>query len=336
MADGDLARVVTQSLSQYLIARQSQAAVTAFDARLENLLGLMEAELTEPYLAETFWRFRDNPANTLEIENFRRHLADQLERNPEFRRHVESALGGHMAKQTRGRRVLVAGAAAVVVLAVIGAFLAGRAAQEDPTILAVSTTSPSLPSEPTAPSQETTTTAASTRSSESTTAPSAQSSAAPPGIPGDGSAMEKGKPVHLTALPRPNNDWNFEHGEHDVQLTLHPNSLWYGLVACDSRKSATQQFRLKNFSRLEVKAIGMDSTSDTNVAVRFEVFANDDAVNAIAVQVVGAGETKELKVDLPVNVFALTLRVAFDQVSESPCKRATAVWGAPYVVAAGR
>lgn len=47
MADGDLAHAVTQSLSQYLIARQSQTATTVYDARLENLLGLVEAALSE-------------------------------------------------------------------------------------------------------------------------------------------------------------------------------------------------------------------------------------------------------------------------------------------------
>jgi hypothetical protein len=169
------------------------------------------------------------------------------------------------------------------------------------------------------------------------TAPStAPPSDAPPAIPGDGAAVEKGKLVYLTTLPRPNNDWIFQHGEHDVQFTQYPNSVWYPLVSCDSRRSAAQQFRLKNFSRFEVKAIGMDSTSDTNVAIRFEIFANDDNVNPIAAQVVGPGDAKELKLDLPPNVFALTLRVSFDQVTASPCRRATAVWGSPYVVAAGR
>jgi hypothetical protein len=332
MADGDLAHVATQSLSQYLIARRSQAGIAVFDAGLQNLLGIIEAELTEPYLAETFCRFQDNPANPMEIENFRRHLADQLKRNPGLRRQVESTLGGHVAKRARGRRKLVVCAVAVVVLALVSGFLVGQAFQAGQS-LAAPTTAHS-PTEPATTSPATTTTA---RSSTTTTAQlSTSSSASLPAVPGDGSALEKGKPVHLTALPRPNDEWTFGHGEHDVQFTQHQNSLWYELVTCNSRKSGTQQFRLQNFSRLEVKAIGMDSTSDTNVTVRFEVFANDDAVNPIASQVVGPGEAKELTVDLPANVFALTLRVAFDQVISSPCRQATAVWGAPYVVAAGR
>lgn len=282
------------------------------------------------------WRFRDKPANATEIDTFRLNLAAQLERNPELRRQLESALGGHLAGRLRGRRPLIAGAAVIAGLALVGAFVLGRSFQDDTRELSVSTTPP-LPTGPTTTPRATSTTALPT----TTTTPAAPSSAQPasglPVIPGDGSALAKGKPVYLADLPRPSNDWDFEHGEHDVQFTQHPNSLWYTLVTCDShRKSGAQQFRLKNFSRIEVKAVGTDSTSDTNVTVRFEIFANDDNVNPIAAEVVGAGDTKELKVDLPPDVFALTLRVSFDQASGSPCRQATAVWGAPYVVAAGR
>lgn len=333
MADGAIAHAVTQSLSQYLITRQSPT--TVYDARLENLLGLIEAEFSEPYLSEMFWRFRDNPAKAIEVDTFRLHLAARLERSPDFRKQVESALGGHMTgRRRRGRRLLTAAMVTIAALALVGGVGLSRAKQNDPRAASVSPTPPS-PTEPTTTPQATTSTVVSTTSTTATSS-TAPSTASAPVIPGDGGALEKGKLVYLITLPRPNNDWDFKYGEHDVQFTQYANSLWYPLESCNSRKSATQQFRLKNFSRFEVKAVGMDSTSDTNVAVRFEIFANDDDVNPIAAQVVGAGDTKELKVDLPPNVFALTLRVAFDQVTASPCRRATAVWGSPYVVAAGR
>jgi len=141
--------------------------------------------------------------------------------------------------------------------------------------------------------------------------------------------------VPLVDLPRPNDEWNYDYGDHDVRFKQHSNSLWFQLESCDSyRTSRTQQFGLTNFSRLEVKAIGTDSKADPGMIVKFDVFANNDEVNPIASVVVNPGEAKELKQDLPADVFSLTLRVSLTRTGK-PCETGNAVWGEPYVIAAG-
>jgi len=93
---------------------------------------------------------------------------------------------------------------------------------------------------------------------------------------------------------------------------------------------------VKNFTRLEVKAVGTDSTASPDLAVKFEVFLNDDGVNAKQTVVVNPGETKAFAVDLPPNVFAVKLRTSFTTPAGKPCRSGNAVWGSPYVIAAGR
>lgn len=141
----------------------------------------------------------------------------------------------------------------------------------------------------------------------------------------------------LVNLPRPNDNWNFRYGDHDVQLTQYTNSLWNMLATCNSGSyRGEQQFRLKNFSKLEVKAVGTDSTADPRLAVKFEVFINDDEINARQTVVVNPGESKPMTVDLPDGTFALKLRTSLATAAGQPCRSGNAVWGSPYVVAAGR
>jgi hypothetical protein len=336
MANDPLADAVTRSLSQYLIVRNADGGSRTYDAQLENLLGLVDGTLADAYLAETFARFRHEPTNPVAVQTFRMHLAAVIEKDQGFRKQLESAFGGRTVRTSSRRKVLVAMAAVLAVLVMIGTFLLGRASEQRPS----AQPAPAVPlaGQPTSMAPRTTTaTAITTTSTAVLTSQPVSSSPARPEVPGDGSSLTKGVPVHLTELPRPNDEWTFQHGDHDVQFALYPNSLWYSLGTCShQRTSGEQQFRLKNFSRIEVKAIGTDSTSDTNVAVRFDVFVNDDKVNPAASQVVGAGETKELALDLPADVFAVTLRSTVDRVTRSECREVNAVWGAPHVVAAGR
>lgn len=343
MAQGEVAAAATRAISQYLIVRQSQGASTTYDAQLEGLVGLVEAHFSEPYLAEVFFRFKARPNGATEADAFKLHLTAELEKDVEFRAQLSSAMGGKVVRRA-SRRVAIIGASVVVVLVLISAFLLGRSSLDGQSGLGPSVSPVTAPTS----SHGRSSTATASVSSTSTGSPSSSTSAsgatssttsgvAGVAVPGDGGSLEKGKSVYLTDLPRPNDEWSFEHGMHDVQFVQLPNSLWSSLTTCSERqRSGWQQFRLKNFSRLEVKAVGADSTSDTNLTYRFEVFVNDDNVNPIAAEVVGSGESKELKVDLPAGVFALTLRSSLDQLSGSSCRAAKAVWGAPYVIASGR
>jgi len=181
----------------------------------------------------------------------------------------------------------------------------------------------------------TSTTTETTTSTTATGKPSTSLAVGSPGVPGDGSTLSKGAPVFLASLPVPNGQWAFNHGDHDVQITQYAESLWYPLSTCYSTYSGEQQFRLKNFSRIEVKATGTDSTSDPSLIVKFEIFANNDTVHPLASVVANPGEAKPLAVDLPKDVFALTLRASLTTVDKSKCRGGNAVWGSAYVIAAG-
>jgi hypothetical protein len=70
--------------------------------------------------------------------------------------------------------------------------------------------------------------------------------------------------------------------------------------------------------------------------VKFEIFANNDNIHPLASVVANPGEAKSMAVDLPKDVFTLDLRASLTTVVKSSrCRLAKAVWGSPYVIAAG-
>ncbi|ANZ39266.1 hypothetical protein BBK82_27610 [Lentzea guizhouensis] len=332
MDDDVLASSVVHALSQYVI-RKNEVGATAFDAQLGGLLGHLEAKLAGPYPQEILARFLANPADPVEVETLRLHLARELRQDPGFGRQLYSDLGGRVVApppDPRKRKKVVAGAAGAVVLLLLG-FVAARAFTSEGGEAAPppsTTTSTVLVSPPV-----TTTPTTTARPSSSSVSPPT-GSVPPSAIAGDGSSLAADAPVWLAQLPVPNNSWVFDNGDHDVQLTQHQESVWASLNSCYTT-SREQQFRLKNFKRLEVTAVGTDSTSDPQLAVKFQVFVNSDLVKPVAEVVVNPGEAKPLKADLPQNVFAITLRSSVTTPDKNPCRAGKAVWGAPYVVATG-
>jgi hypothetical protein len=327
MVDEKLANAVVRSLSEYLVDKGRSAV---WDARLENLLSQVETKLSHHYGAEMVARFRDRPNDNVEANTLRIHLVRAIAEDPEFGKQLASTFGGKMGKS--GRKWRTAAASIVAVAALGGVYLIGRVSAPDTTSPAAPTTVTSTVEHTVSESAEEETT---TTDSSSTTPTSSSDTSGFAGVPGDGSTFPEGQPVPLVNLPRPNDEWHYNHGDHDVQFKQHSNSLWFGLGSCDSsRTSRNQQFRLTNFSRIEVKAIGTDSKADPGMIVKFDVFANNDEVNPIASIVVNPGETKEIKQDLPADVFALTLRVSLTRTGR-PCQDGNAVWGEPYVIAAG-
>ncbi|MEU7481666.1 hypothetical protein AB0A63_37215 [Lentzea sp. NPDC042327] len=328
MDDDVLASSAVHALSQYVI-RKNEVGPAAYDARLEGLLGHLEAKLSGPYPQEILARFLANPADPVEVETLRLHLARELRQDPGFGRRLYADLGGRVVTAPkRGRWKIAAGAAAAVVLLLLG-FIAAKAfssGQPAPPAALPATTTPAV----------TTTTA----TTSTTTARPSSSNALPTGslpasaVPGDGSSLSADAPVWLVELPVPGNSWSFTRGDHDVQLTQHQNSAFTSLDSCYTT-SSDQQVRLKNFTRLEVAAVGTDATSDPQLVVKFQVFVNSDLVKPVAEVVVNPGEAKPLKADLPPNVFALTLRSSVATVDKAQCRSGKAVWGSPYVVAAG-
>jgi hypothetical protein len=323
MADDRLANDVVRTLSEYLLHKQKSGS---FEGRLENLLGQVELKMSDPYARETLERFRDKPDGNVEANSLRLQLIPAIAQDPEFARQL-ATFGGPMVKSARRGKGRVVTAAGLAVVALGGSFLLGRTTASGSNPEAVRTTV-------TATVQRTTTeTVPSTSTTESSS--SAPSSSTGQGVPGDGSTYPKGQPVPLVELPRPNDQWLFENGSHDVQFKQFSNSLWQALNTCnESTYSREQQFRLTNFSRLEVKAVGTDSEADPGLTVRFDVFANNDNINPIASVEVAPGKTGEVKQDLPADVFTLTLRISLTKTGQ-PCQRGNAVWGEPYVIATG-
>ncbi|WP_191304487.1 hypothetical protein [Lentzea cavernae] len=146
--------------------------------------------------------------------------------------------------------------------------------------------------------------------------------------------MASGTKIFVDGLPRPQNTWIFRNGDHDVQLVQFNNSMWGSLNSCyTSERSVRQEFKLRNFKRLEVPAVDTDSTSDTSMSVKFQVFANAEQVTPLLEVVTGPGETKKIELDLPANVFSLTFQASLLTADVKNCVRGNAVWGSPHVVA---
>jgi hypothetical protein len=333
MPETELARDVVSVLSQYL-QRKSGHGPAAYDAQLEELLTHVQARFSEPFLEEVFTRFTEQPSGSVETNAMRLYLGQEIARDGDFARHVKSALAGRKAGKVQGprRRGRWVAAAVGVVVLLVAVFVVARVtatkSEQNVAAPATVTVAPAVTDPPS-------TSASPTPTTESL--PDTTTSAAGAAVAGDGSSVPKGAPVSLLDLPLTNNEWHAQHGDHDVQLTQYPNSLWTMLATCNSSAyHGEQQFRLKNFTRLEVKAVGTDSTASPDLAVKFEVFLNDDGVNAKQTVVVNPGEAKPLTVDLPANVFAVKLRTSFTTATGRPCRSGNAVWGSPYVVAAGR
>jgi hypothetical protein len=327
LSDDTLANAVVRALSEYLQHRERSAM---FDARLENLLNQVEVKLLHSYGPELVAQFREHPGDDLQVDTLRLHLTRAIAEDRQFAEQLAQTYGGAMAKSARRRRWRAPAAAIVAVAAVCGAFLLGRATVSDSSAVPA----PAPPTVTATVDNTVTETQVIESSSSATPPPSSDTSA--PETPGDGGSLAPDTPVLLKDLPVPNGNWQFERGDHDVQFTQYNNSLWGPLATCNSTAhSREQQFRLTNFSRIEVKAAGTDREADIGLIVRFEVLVNGDDVNPIASATVNPGEAKGMRADLPANVFSLTLRMSVTSTSGSTCQRGNAVWGSPYVVAAG-
>lgn len=325
MADDRLANEVVRTLSEYLVHKQESGS---FEGRLENLLGQVEVKMSDPYARETFERFRDKPDGNLEANSLRLHLIPAIVQDPEFATQL-ATFGGPMVKSGRRGKGRVITAVSLAVVALGGSFLLGRSTASGADPQAVRTTVTSTVEHTATETATATSTAESSRGAPSSSSSSGQ------GVPGDGSTYPKDQPVPLVELPRPNDQWLFENGSHDVQFKQFSNSLWQALNTCnEGAYSREQQFRLTKFSRLEVKAVGTDSQADPGLTVRFEVFANNDNINPLTSVEVAPGKTGEVKLDLPADVFTLTLRMSLTKTGQ-PCQHGNAVWGEPYVVATG-
>lgn len=338
MTNEELASKVVSILSAYLVRRE-QAGPSAYNIGLDALLALVEARLSDLYDAETFARFINTPRDATEARTLHARLERIITDDDRFRQQVVTAIGnpdmtGPSLPKKNGRRTAIIGVGAVVVL--VAVFLIGRATTSPAPTPAAGGTPVYLPtSTPAVPSTPSESSSLPTTTTNNPSAPSELPSA--PNNPGDGSSLGAGTPVFLVDLPIPNNDWVYERGSHDVQLTQYQYAVWATVSTCSSSRylSVEQQFRLKNFKRLVIKAVGTDSTSDPALAVKFEVFVNNDKVNPIASVIANPGESKPIDVALPENVFSLTLRSSVNTVDKSACRKGNAVWGYPYVTAAG-
>lgn len=327
----ELARNVVRFLAQYLIHRQ-QAGAHAFDAQAENLAGHVDALLVaDPFLDEMLRRFKDSPGNVALGETLRLNLAEKLRAEPgsaaalaeELKRVPDTgsvAVPG--ARRRNGPALLVGGLVLVVVIGLVVWFASPGEPGTPPAAVTTIVT--------------TTTTTLTTTATSSSAAPSSLPSVSLPASaqPGDGGSVTAGTRIFVDGLPRPHDDWTFYHGDHDVQLEQRNNSMWGSLNSCSSDgRSRKQEFRLKNFKRLEVPAIGTDSQSDIGLSVKFQVFVNDEQVQPHHEVVVGPGKTEKIGLDLPKGVFAITLQVSLLTADTKKCARGNAVWGSPYVVA---
>ncbi len=336
MAD-ELADTTVRSLSEYLI-RKSELGGMAFDAQLENALSLLTGKLSSPFHSELLARFFDHPGSVAEQQTLLVHLRQVIREDPEFGPQLSAALTGAIERGRRmpakRRAVPILAISGGVVVLIAGTFIIARStASSEQTATPATVTVISTATA--APAATSTTTLATPSTSTSPSLPNG--SAPPPDNPGDGSSVSKGTPVFVADLPKPNDQWYFSYGDHDVRLTPYQKSVWTGLSTCnDDRYSGEQQFSLKNFSSVEVQAVGTDSTADPSLAVKFEIFLNNDKVKPAATITVSPGESKPLRADLPANTFAMTLRSSLATIDKSKCRSGNAVWGTPFVVAAGR
>jgi hypothetical protein len=331
MADDKLANSIVQSLSHYLLHKKN--APTTYQAPLEILLGRLEAKFSDAYRAETLSRFIDYPNDNVTTNALQLQVKQAIAEDASFRRELEKAIGGQMGRSRTRRNVLVGIAAVAVVTALVVTFVIGRSSGTSPATqpaATVTSTAEVTVTESPSPTASTTDSSSAIPTSEAT-------GSALPGVVGDGSSLPEGTPVYLTDLPRPNDRWDFEYGDHDVRFTQYSNSVWDLVVTCDEgRNSVEQQFNLTNFSRLEVEAVGVDSTSDSDLSITFAAFVNSNTVEPVAEVVVNPGEVKPMEVDLPADVFALTLRASLTRLpTGDDCLRANAVWGSPVALASG-
>src|SRR4051794_39798548 len=208
MADNELSRSVVSTLSHYLV-RKSEAGPGAYNAPLENLLGQVDARMSDAFMAEVFARFVDRPANPVDIDALRLYLAQEITRDPGFEQQLRSALSGQKVGNMKGRRRVGKVLAVLSLLIALAAdFLIGRetapqasSATAAPTTVTVVRTTPASAIVPTSA------TPSSTTSSSTTSEAVPGGGSATPGIPGDGSSLAKGTPVLMVNLPRPNNEW---------------------------------------------------------------------------------------------------------------------------------
>ncbi|AXX30270.1 hypothetical protein KCV87_05595 [Actinosynnema pretiosum subsp. pretiosum] len=332
MTENELAASTVHALSQYL-AHKQQVGSGVFDARLEGLLGEVEAALSDGYGAETLARFQADPTSGTTTSMLVLQLAEAMQKTPGLDRDLRTVLGGHVApKPKRWKRPLLVGVGLAAVAAVAASVL--LVDRDSPQ----RTNTTALESSPVGMTTTTTTTTASpttTTSAASRSSSAASTSIGTSAVAGNGSSLQKGQPVFLSELPTPG-DMTFQLGDSNVQMDPYNNSLWADLYSCPERErlSQSQEFKLKNFSKLVVKAVGLESTSAPELSVRFEVFANTNGAEPIGAVDVPPGESRPLEVALPENVFSLELRMTMITRTER-CKSGTAVWGSAYVVAKG-
>ncbi|MCT2581532.1 hypothetical protein [Actinophytocola gossypii] len=331
MADRKLANSVVQSLSHYLLHKRTPQ--WTYDAKWEILLEKLGGKLIEPFQVHTLDSFKTNPVDPDTTKALQQQVEQEIANDSEFRQQLAKTIGGPMAGSRARRTWSMVAAAALVVVAVVITYLIARPSGNDPVAQPPATVTSTAEVTVT----ESTTTTTSTPESSSAAPASSVTGSAGPGILGDGGSLPEGTPVHLTDLPRPNDEWNFEYGDHDVQFTQYGNSVWDVLYTCsETQRSVEQQFNLRNFRSITVEAVGTDSTSDSGVAMRFEIFANDNTVEPIKEAVVEPGGSTPMEAALPADVFALTLRASLARPPDpDDCLEANAVWGSPYVVAAG-
>ena len=332
MYEVELADSVVHELSGYLLSGDPGAGHFA----AERLLSVVEGRISVGLPDTVYLTFRADPGDDAAIAALKVYVAREAKRDGAFARALKETLGDQAPR--RPALLLRRIQAPVAVLGVIG--LVGLGAGFG--IGSVSSTAtPAFHDTTTitAPPATLTTTPTTTTVSSTTTSTSGAGGTSTSTAPtsGDGSTLPKGSPVYLADLPVPSGRSVFDHGDHDVQLKQYQDALWYPLNACsDSYTSGEQEFRLTNFTQLVVKGAGTDGTSDSSLTVKFEVFANDDAVHALGSVVANPGQTVPLEVNLPAGVFAVTLRVSLVTLDKKKCPRGYAVWGSPYVVAAGQ
>ncbi|ATE54358.1 hypothetical protein [Actinosynnema pretiosum] len=332
MTENELAASTVHALSQYL-AHKQRAGSGVFDARLEGLLGQVESALSDSYGAETLSRFREDPVNGTTTSMLVLQLAEVMRRTPGLDRDLRTALGGHVApKPKRWKRPLLVGIGVVAVAAVAASVLL---VNRDSPQRADTAALESAPVGTTTTTARTTTPTTATTSSVSSSSSAASTSIGTSAVAGNGSSLEKGQPVFLSELPVPGG-LKLYYGDSNVQSDPYNNSLWGELYSCPFKDtlSRSQEFKLKNFSKLVVKAVGLEAASAPELAVRFEVFANTNGAEPIVTVDVPPGETRPLEAALPENVFSLELRMTLLTRTEK-CKSGTAVWGSAYVVAKG-
>ncbi|MFJ6673382.1 hypothetical protein ACIQMJ_19920 [Actinosynnema sp. NPDC091369] len=312
-----LAWSVVRPLEQYLIRKQ-QTGSGVYDAQLEVLLGRVDVQVaSDPFAAEALERFKASPTDSLMTQTLYLQLVRHVQNNPEFGRQLREALRGAPTGTRRPRmrraRWSVLWTAGVAVLLLTG-FLWGRS---------TSLRWPDTAEPP--PKAETSgwPTSSPPVSSETTTNTAVP---APTGSPRAGGTTS----VLLETLPE--HPWRFGHGDRDIQGTTYPSSVWAKLSTCED-EPVVQRFQVTGFRRLEVRAVGADSTSARS-SLKFEVLDRDDGV--VEEVVVVEGGVGEMVVNLPDGASTIGLRSSLVNADESSCEPVHAVWGAPKVIALER